>query len=337
MIKNILLQNKWLDELIGIEDYAGAALLLFEEQLNEWKLMKENYEGLKNVKVKSFLFDGFRIKVQFNPARIKSTSADVSEAAVSNRECFLCYANLPPEQKGILILDEYLLLCNPYPVFSQHFTITSVLHKPQSIQKTIKEFLAITKLLSGKHTLIYNGPQCGASAPDHLHFQAGRKLFMPIEDDINQLKNERGKIIYENNENIITFIDDGLRTIVFIESQELEWIANCFEKFYRHYSELTDSAAEPMMNMLAGYNPEFGFSLIIFLRSKHRPACFYWNDEKKLIVSPAAIDLGGIIIIPGEEDFNKFDKPLVQSILSEVSLDRELFALLAEKLREQFD
>jgi len=337
MLKDVILHNEEIGKLTGEGNYAAAAEMLLNMQLEVWQSLKENFKSLSSVKEKSFLFNGFRIKVQYNLARIRSTSADVSEEAVNNRQCFLCVENLPAEQKGILLLNEYLLLCNPYPIFSKHFTITSLQHKPQGIQKSFKEFLAIAKLLSIKYTLIYNGPQCGASAPDHLHFQAGEKLRIPVFDDVQQLKNERGKILFEEDENTISAIDDGLRTIILIESMNKDQLADSFQKFYGCYTELTGSTTEPMMNMLCNYDDEFGFSLIIFLRSRHRPEYFYMNDERKILVSPAAIDLGGVLIAPREEDFNKTNGKLLQDIFREVSLNKELFSLLAQKLKERFD
>ncbi len=337
MLKNVILLDEETDKLTVAGNYASAAEMLLNMQLEVWKPLKENFETLSKVKEKSFLINGFRIKVQYNPARIKSTSADVSEEALNNRQCFLCFKNLPAEQKGILFLNEYLLLCNPYPIFSKHFTITCLQHKPQRIQKSFKEFSAIAKLLSIKYALIYNGPQCGASAPNHLHFQAAEKLCIPIFDDIQQLKNEKGKILFEEDENTISAIDDGLRTIILIESMSKDKLAYFFQKFYRCYTELTGPTAEPMMNILCNYDDEFGFCLIIFLRSRHRPGYFYINDERKILVSPAAIDLGGVLIAPREEDFNKTNGELLQEIFIEVSLNKELFSLLAQKLKEQFD
>ena len=209
-----------LKSLISNNNYASAADYLFNSQLNSWNLLKQNSDALKNVQTKSFWFDGFKLKVQFNPGRIKSTSAEVDEKSVKNRQCFLCIENLPIEQKGIKIRNDFILLCNPFPIFPQHFTISSLSHEPQRISESFGEFLELTKLLSPGYTLVYNGPACGASAPDHLHFQAGTKNFMPIEDDIQQLKNDYGNIIQEDEFITTSFIDDGLRKLILIESTE---------------------------------------------------------------------------------------------------------------------
>ncbi|MDZ7625347.1 MAG: DUF4922 domain-containing protein [Ignavibacteriaceae bacterium] len=331
-----ILNDVEVQSLISNNDYTSAADYLFNSQINSWELMKKNYDALKNIQTKSFWFEGFKLKVQFNPERIKSTSAEVDEDSVKSRECFLCIENLPEEQKGILIGNDFVILCNPYPIFPQHFTIASLNHQPQMILESFSEFLEVSKLLSPRYTLVYNGPACGASAPDHLHFQAGTKNFIPIEDDIQQLKNDFGKIVQEDEFITTSFIDDGVRKLIFIESTEQKMIEKSFRKIFEKLKELSETVPEPMMNLLCNYDEEFGWSLIIFLRSKHRPECFYKNDPDKMLISPAAIDLGGVVVTPREEDFKRVDKELLQKIFREVSFDQETFSLLAEKVKNEF-
>jgi hypothetical protein len=331
-----ILNDLEVQSLISNHDYASAADYLFNSQLNSCELMKKNYEALKNVQTKSFWFDGLKLKSQYNPARIKSTSAEVNENAVKNRECFLCIKNLPEEQKGIILVNDFLLLCNPYPIFPQHFTIASLDHKPQGISESFSDFLEMSRLLSPKYSLIYNGPACGASAPDHLHFQAGTKNFIPVENDIQQLKNDLGKIIREDEFITTSFIDDGLRKIILIESAEQQMVENSFGTIYKEYKKISKTESEPMMNLLCNHDKEFGWSLIIFLRSKHRPECFYKNDPDKILISPAAIDLGGVVVAPKEEDFVRVDKELLLQIFKEVSLDKEIFSALAKKVKKGF-
>ncbi len=330
--KKIFSDSK-IQNLLNKKDYSAAAEYLFESQLKSWPLMKSNYDALKNTQTKSFWFDGFNFKVQFNPERIKSTSADVDKISIERRPCFLCFDNLPEEQKGIIFKDNFILLCNPYPIFQQHFTLPILIHKPQRIKEHFSEFLELSELLSPKFTFLYNGPACGASAPDHLHFQAGIKNNIPIENDIQQMKNDFGSIVQENEFISTTFIDDGLRRLVFIESQDQSLIENSFNKIFNVYETITSTDPEPMMNLLCNYNQEFGWSLIIFMRSKHRPECFYRDDPDKILISPAAVDLGGLVVTPREEDFVKVDKELLQQIINDVSLNRESFFEIYEKVK----
>lgn len=331
-----IFSDSHLQDLISQNDYSSSADYLFNSQLNSWELMKRNYDALKIVETKSFWYNGFKLKVQFNPERIKSTSADVDESSIAKRPCFLCTENLPQEQKGILLRNNLILLCNPYPIFPQHFTIASLEHTKQNISEYIIAFLELSKNLSPRYTLIYNGPSCGASAPDHLHFQAGTKLFIPIENDIQQMKNDFGESVQQNEFISISFINDGLRRIVFIESRDQSLIEKSFKKIFKAYQKFSTHESEPMMNLLCSYDKDFGWSLIIFLRSKHRPECFYKKDQDKLLISPAAIDLGGLVITPREEDFIKADKGLLQQVVNEVSLDQSTFSLIEEKVKAEF-
>ena len=320
--------------LIEQNEYAAAADHLFNLQIKNWELMKTNYEALKDVRTKSFWYSGFKLNIQFNSGRIKSTSAVVDKNSIANRQCFLCLNNLPEEQKGILIKDKFILLCNPYPILPQHFTIATLEHKPQAIEEYFSDFLELSKIFSDKYSLIYNGPACGASAPDHLHFQAGTKNFIPIGNDIQQIKNKYGKVVREVEEGTITFINDGLRRIIFIESTDQLYIENNFSKIVKIYGEQTEYKPEPLMNLVCSFNYESGWSLIIFLRSKHRPEIYFKNDPDKIIISPAAIDLGGLIIAPREEDFNKIDVKLLQEIISEVSLNSKTFELMINSFKQ---
>jgi hypothetical protein len=331
----IFFSDVQIESLISNNNYASAADYLYKSQLNGWKLLKQNSDVLKNVQTKSFWFDGFKLKVQINPGRIKSTSAQVDESSIKNRQCFLCIENLPEEQKGIKIKNDFILLCNPFPIFQKHFTISSLNHSPQRISKSFGEFLELTKLLSPGYTLVYNGPACGASAPDHLHYQAGTKNFMPIEDDIQQLKNDYGNIIQEADLITTSFIDDGLRKLILIESIEQQTIEKSFVKIFEVYGKISKAGPEPMLNIISTYDEIFGWSVIIFLRSKHRPECFYKDDPERMLISPAAIDLGGIVVSPREEDFVRIDKEFLRSVFREVSLDQETFSLIARKLKAE--
>lgn len=332
-IEQIILRDSQVEYFINSNDYSSAADYLFNSQLNSWESMKKNYNALKNILTKSFWFEGFKLKVQFNPERIKSTSAEVDENSIKNRKCFLCVDNLPEEQKGILLPGDFILLCNPYPIFPQHFTISLLNHQPQMILESFSEFLEVSKLLSPRYTLVYNGPTCGASAPDHLHFQAGTKSYIPIENDIQQMKNDFGRIVQEEESITTSFINDGLRRIIFIESTDKSEIEKTFRAIYTIYEKLSGVKPEPMMNIISSYDAELGWSVIIILRSKHRPECFYKNDPERMLISPAAIDLGGVVVTPREEDFVRIDKEILSKIFREVSLDQEIFSGLAKKLK----
>lgn len=313
-------------------NYSDAAKTLFETQINEWAMLSSGVNSLTTVKVKKFQFNGFKIKAQFNAGRMTSTSAKVDPKSISERKCFLCVENLPAEQKGILYNDKYIILCNPFPIFPEHFTLTNKEHTPQRITDTFTDLLDLSKDLSKNYSVIYNGPRCGASAPDHLHFQAGNRFFMTIDDEFHQIKNEYGKVIYENDDLSFYAIDDGLRKFVSIECLDKDLVVNTFNRFYKTYSELMNEKQEPMINLVSFYEEEYGWRVIIFLRAKHRPAVFFAEDESKMLVSPAAIDLGGVCVFPREEDFNCITKEIIADIFKEVFIDAEKLDSLAKKL-----
>ncbi len=329
----VLTEDLLIKNLIEENNFSDAAKRLFEIQKKQWQMLAQGYETLNTVKSKSFQFDGYKIKAQFNAGRITSTSAKVDPKSISERKCFLCQENLPSEQKGILYNEKYIILCNPFPIFPTHFTITHKVHQPQRIIDTFSDMLDLSKDISKYYSVIYNGPRCGASAPDHLHFQAGNKYFMPIDDEFHQIKNEYGKEIFEDGDLSVYAIDDGLRKFVSIESLDKNLVVNTFNKFYKTYSELMNEEQEPMINLVSFYEEEYGWRVIIFLRAKHRPAVFFAEDESKMLVSPAAIDLGGVCVFPREEDFNRITKEQIESIFKEVFVDEGVLKKLKENLK----
>ena len=196
--------------------------------------------------------------------------------------------------------------------------------------------LDLSKDLSKYYSVIYNGPRCGASAPDHLHFQAGNKFFMPLDDEFHQIKNEYGNEIFEDDGLSFYAIDDGLRKYISIESIDKELVINTFNKFYNTYSKLINENQEPLINLVSFYEEESGWRVIIFLRAKHRPAVFFAEDETKMLVSPAAIDLGGVCVFPREEDFDRITKGMIANIFKEVFVDEEILKELLNKLKQSF-
>lgn len=332
----VLTEDLLIKELIEQNNYSDAAKRLFEIQKEQWQMLASGYETLKTVKSKSFQFDGFKIKAQFNAGRITSTSAKVDPKSISERKCFLCTENLPEEQKGILYNNKYIILCNPFPIFPAHFTLSHKDHQPQRIIDTFSDMLDLSRDLAKYYTVIYNGPRCGASAPDHLHFQAGNKFFMPIDDEFHQIKNEYGKMIYEDNDLSFYAVDDGIRKFISIESLDKNLVVKTFNNFYKIYSELLNEKQEPMINLISFYEEEYGWRVIIFLRSKHRPAVFFAEGDGKMLVSPAAIDLGGVCIFPREEDYDRITKEIMTDIFKEVFVDNEKFKVIWENLKLSF-
>ncbi len=335
LIEDVLFINNDVQKFIKKNDYGSAAKYLLEQQKNDWKQLADGYKSLELVQTKRFEFDGFEFRIQFNPGRIISSSAKVDEQSIKNRKCFLCFDNLPAEQKGILYNHEYLILCNPFPIFPEHFTLPNVNHFPQRIKDVFFMLMNFSKDMSNHYTVFYNGPKCGASAPDHLHFQAGNKFFMPIENEFNALKEKYGELFFEDNGFYAAAIDDGMRKFISLECDSIEILIHSFNRFYEVYNSILGNDDEPMMNILSSFDPEIGWRVIIFLRNKHRSSHFFAEGDQNILISPAAVDLGGVCITPLEKDFIKITKDKLIDIFHEVTIDKDQFDLIKKDLKRK--
>ncbi len=299
---------------------------LFEEQLTSWDVARNNYEALKQVRVKNLNFNKCKIKVQFNPARIVSSAAKVDSKSIQERKCFLCEQNRPSVQKGISFGD-YVILVNPFPIFPKHLTIPACEHTDQRILGRLGDMLDLAYNLND-FTIFYNGPKCGASAPDHIHFQAGSKGFLPIEDEWRTLA---GDELFEYQSTKLYLLKDYLRGAIVLESASKDGAIGLFEKIYASL-EVKLGESEPMMNVLCWYE-EDKWITCIFPRTLHRPSCYFAEGEDNLLISPASVDMGGVFITPQEKDFNKISGEIISAILEEVCMSENKLLELIEQLK----
>lgn len=334
-LHNVMLKNPQTESLIAGGDIAEAARKLFRAQKDNWSLLNSGYESLKHVQTRIIQFDSFDIILQHNPNRITSSQAEVDEESVKKRICLLCYNNLPSEQKGLVYGSEYLILCNPFPIFPEHFTIPNINHFPQEIKSSVRTLLNLSKDLSKYYCVFYNGPRCGASAPDHLHFQAGTKMFLPVEKNLEKLKHVYGEKIIKNKAVEVFGIDDGIRRFVSIESDNFKLILHIFERLFRILEKLFNDNSEPPINILSAYETGRGWRIIIFLRSKHRPSHYFREGKEKILLSPGAADMGGICILPVEKDFTDLNKSTITEIFNEVTIGKEFFVYVKSSLKEK--
>ncbi len=323
-----------INDALSVNDYAQAVKLLFAQQYETWKLNRDNYNMRKDVMVKSFRFGTYKIKVQFNPGRMISTSAKVDEKSINERKCFLCVKNLPEEQKGIIYKNEYIVLVNPFPIFPEHLTLSHLKHQPQRISDTFQFLLNFSKDLSKHYSVVYNGPKCGASAPDHLHFQAGTKGFMPLDDEFHLVKNELGEALIDEENILVTGVDDGFRKFITMESLDFDLMVRQFNKILKLLNEENPSEPESMLNIISGYDEEFGWQLAIFIREKHRPAHYFRKGADKILLSPASVDIAGFCITPDKNSFDKIDEKIIKEIFSEVFVDKEKFERIKMGIRK---
>lgn len=296
------------------------------EQLADWETARNNYAALAGVQVRELNVCGVRYKVQFNPARIVSSGAKVDAKSIQERKCFLCPANLPAQQKGIPFGGHYQILVNPFPIFPRHLTIPDLNHTPQRIEGRLEDMMELARQLTD-FTIFYNGPRCGASAPDHAHFQAGNRGFMPIEAD---WKNQIAGRIADYGKATLYDLNDQPRTTLVIQSSDMASANHLFSLICRLLPEQPEG--EPMLNLLAMYD-EGVWTLFVFPRAKHRPACYTAEGDARLLSSPASVDLGGVFITPVEADFHKISPAIMEQILSEVCLSASDFAKLRQDIK----
>jgi ATP adenylyltransferase/5',5'''-P-1,P-4-tetraphosphate phosphorylase II len=294
---------------------------LLTDQERTWQELAEGHNALHAAKMRNFACDGLSVTLQFNPRRIKSTTARTDEQSLRSRECFLCTQNLPVDQHGILYRDSFLILCNPAPIFDRHFTVAHVDHREQSLEAFPDIFLELARELSPFSTIFYNGPRCGASAPDHLHFQICPANILPVEtlaaDD-----SKRVLVKKDGTVSLWTLANCG-RHVVVLESSDKKGMELAIRRLLEAMRKTLKVTDEPMINVLGTFANDL-WRLIVFLRSKHRPEVYYRHDDDQVLISPAAVDLGGFIITPLERDFISVGAGLIHDIFREVSLDGEV-------------
>nr|MDA3817734.1 DUF4922 domain-containing protein [Prolixibacteraceae bacterium] len=204
------------------DNYNDCVEKLYRSQLDSWPLAAGNYLKLNETLKRTLQFGNFSIDIQHNPGRLRSTCASTHEKAIKERPCFLCVENLPAEQKGFVMLDKYLVLVNPYPIFKQHLTISDLNHTGQLIQNRVADMLKMAEKLNN-FTLFYNGPDCGASAPDHNHFQAVPKQTLPADREYEQLLDNNARCLKQEKKGSVFMVDSFLRECVVFESDNLDW------------------------------------------------------------------------------------------------------------------
>jgi hypothetical protein len=303
---------------------------LIEQQKLYWPQLREGYAALESVRVREIFCGSYSVSVQFNPKRIRSTGADLDAKTIQERKCFLCLENLPEPQKGILYRDEFILLCNPVPIFTRHLTFSSIHHIPQELESSLSVLLYLARDLSPDFTVFYNGPKSGASAPDHLHFQVCPRRAIPIEYDAVDMK-RRKRLYYKDHVAGCVLMNYG-RTALIVEStdklQLLEFLKNILEA----WKKVLGSTEEPKMNILCSYQEEL-WRLIILPRRKHRPNVYFLEGDDRVLISPAAVDIGGLVITPLEKDYLRADAKLIESIFAEVTEPPDIIGKILEKLQ----
>lgn len=268
---------------------------LFSSQREQWKLLDDNCKQISNIKERSLNWGSdSEVILQYNPSRITSSSAKVDNKSIQERKCFLCSENRPDVQQGISFLDKYMILCNPFPILRNHLTIPLHTHMPQLIGKKIIDMLSLTELLPD-YVVFYNGPKCGASAPDHFHFQAGLKV------------------------NVLLSSENSLRSCLRIQNETKEDAEEQFQDVYNYLKTHQPDEEEPMMNIIS-FMEDGKYIIHVFPRKLHRPWQYSADGKDQLLVSPGALDMAGMFITPRKEDFEKIAPDDIEDIYTQVSM-----------------
>ena len=300
----------------------------FHNQLNQWQDVARRFEELKGVQTREV---GSAL-AQFNPARLVSTGAKIDKATLAKRPCFLCEKNRPGEQIVLPFGEGFDILVNPFPILPVHFTIPSRHHQLQAIAEN---YVQIHRLLRAYPQLMvfYNGPKCGASAPDHLHFQAGTSGMLPLQRDWKRLRETSVPLLKLNDAEGIYEIKDYICPALAIVSHTEKNDTELFNYLYKALP-LKEDETEPMMNIVAWRSGE-GFVSIVFPREKHRPDCYSAAGEAQCLLSPGSLDMAGLLILPRQSDFEGMTAERAEAVLREVSLSNEAMVEVVKQIRNR--
>lgn len=310
-----------------MQEYKSSGLKrLFSAQLEEFGLARNNYTNFKKAVYRTLSFPGFSLILQYNPDRIRSTAARTDPQALQERACFLCPENLPPFQKGISYRERYRIFVNPYPIFPEHFTVPAREHCPQRIAGRFADMLALAADFP-EYTVFYNGPCCGASAPDHFHFQLALRHQMPVEKEAGNFRPFSGDARYSAGS-----LPRYLRKNILLKSSDSSILCLLFEKIFLLLQDYIPSDPEPMFNLLAWYAGR-EWTVVIFPRRRLRPWQFFAENEEKILFSPGSVDFAGLLVTPRKEDFDRYTPALLTDLFGQLTLTDDTWEQLENRLK----
>lgn len=300
---------------------------LLVSQKQEWKLAHDNYASLAHVQTRCLEGEDGPVFLQFNPGRIRSSCARIDKASLEARPCFFCHR--PKEQRSVVYNDSFELMVNPYPIFKDHLTIPLRWHERQQIKPYFRDMLDIAFALP-EYALFYNGPKCGASAPDHMHFQAGRKEDFPVIRNWGKIP----KQVVRQDGQACLFVSIHTSPVMFVwASESLDGAVDIFEMLYAKM-EIRPGDDEPMMNLLTWTEGKRRFTCL-FPRRELRPSCYYAEGDANILISPATVEMSGLFVVPLEKDFKKITYSDLKTVWKEVSITEEEKERLVGEIKEE--
>lgn len=300
----------------------------FHNQMATWPETAARYADLAHVEVRDF----GAVSAQYNPARMVSTGAKVDKKTLAQRPCFLCKDHRPEIQQEWAFGEDFDVLVNPFPILPTHFTIAARRHRPQTILDTYATLYEMADRFEGT-LFFYNGPKCGASAPDHLHFQGGDGSVVPLCRDWRGWRERLREVARLDADNRLCTIEDYPFPTLVLISNDKSLAQTLFRRAYAALPCHPDDT-EPMLNVLA-WREEDSVVTILLPREKHRPACYTASCEAdRMLISPGTLDMAGLVITPRKEDFDRLTPSLLVKTVGEVALGQEAFAKVLRRLQE---
>lgn len=287
---------------------------LMDRQLAAWPEAERRYRELQNIETKEIDLGGMPVRVQFNPARAVSTLARTDAAAIEARPCFLCRDNRPAQQEALPFEGcdgrRYEVLVNPFPIFPEHYTVPAVEHTPQRIAGRFPDMLRLAEAFPDM-VVFYNGPESGASAPDHFHFQMGCRGFLPVETHFDRL---RPVTVMRPGRASISITSGYISGLPVITAPDEASATAAFLRVLRSLP-VSPATGEPQLNILCWRDTLF--RILVIPRKAHRPSCYFAPEDRAVRISPASVDLGGVFIVPVEEDFRRVNAKVLWDIIEE--------------------
>jgi hypothetical protein len=287
---------------------------LFVQQRGAWPTLREGEAALGHLERKTLTDGDDSVLVQINPARRRSTLANTDAKAIAARACFLCPENMPPEERGVAF-EDLVLLPNPFPILPLHCTIAHRQHRPQQLRGRVATFLQLSQAIGPDMAALYNGPRCGASAPDHFHLQATVANEVPILAQLSTLSETRPVVAHSSF---------GRNMLVF-RGTKIADVAAKIESSIDVLQQLESGTDEPMFNLLAHFAANH-YMAVLFPRAAHRPACYFASGTEQLLISPAVLEMSGVLVTTEPDHFARVDAAAVRAIYEDVGISVAKFA-----------
>lgn len=310
---------------IGPGSLSNLVPALWRQQVHDWPRLGESLAGLRKARTRAFRMGPSTVVAQYNPGREVSSAAKIDPASLAARPCFLCVDNLPKSQCAIVYRKDWLILCNPAPIFEPHFTISSMAHRPQSVCAAVPVMLDLARDLNGAFTIFYNGPSSGASAPDHLHLQAAPVALLPHEKELvkqlccGRTAESPGWIDWVHYEPVRLGVSrPGHRSAIFLLGRSRNDLIETLQSVLQVLGDVRPAHPEPMLNLFVGYADEC-WTIWLYPRAAHRPSV-YGLGPHDFLISPGAVDIAGLLIIPRAADFERLSEDLITQVYEEVLL-----------------